>query len=423
MIKKIIGLLIFLVSLNSLAQRNNVSPFSFFGNGDSANKKTVEEIGMGQVGGAYASAYQLSFTNPASYGSLRFTTFALAGESNRLSVTDNLGSQSSSSTSFSYMALGFPLGENAGLVFGIQPNTSVGFSLIQQDIDVDDNLIEENSFNGEGGTNRVFMGFGHKIGKQFTIGLEASYVFGSIDNQIYNRRLNAPLATLNKSETDVTGGSVKAGIQFNTNVSDKLKVYSGLTVGLSNELKREGTEYLISTVNTDLPNSLQNRDTLSVKTINAITKNPVKTILSAALGEENKWYAGVEYEFSNARDLNDGLLDSDRTFSFGESNRFSLGGFYTPKYNSISSYWSRMTYRAGLSYEQTGLVVDNTEINDFGISFGVGIPMNKQLSNINLTFELGTRGEATNNLVKENYFNFRLGLSLNDKWFKKKELN
>jgi hypothetical protein len=109
--------------------------------------------------------------------------------------------------------------------------------------------------------------------------------------------------------------------------------------------------------------------------------------------------------------------------SFDKSNRISLGGFYTPKFNSISSYWQRITYRAGLNLKQTGLVVNNTTINDFGISFGVGLPIGQQLSNVNLGFELGKRGEINNGLVKENYVNFRLSLTLNDRWFKKRKLD
>jgi hypothetical protein len=152
-------------------------------------------------------------------------------------------------------------------------------------------------------------------------------------------------------------------------------------------------------------------------------KNPVKTIISTGVGQENKWYAGLEYAFQDALTIDDGLSANDEIFSYGKFNRVSFGGFYTPKYNSITSYWQRVTYRAGVTFKKTGLIVNNTEVNDFGISFGVGFPMSKQLSNINLGFELGTRGETTNGLVKENYFNFRLGLSLSDKWFTKRKLN
>ena len=61
-----------------------------------------------------------------------------------------------------------------------------------------------------------------------------------------------------------------------------------------------------------------------------------------------------------------------------------------------------------------------TDINDFGISFGLGLPLGNRLSNLNVGFEYGKKGTTTNGLLEEKYFNLRLSLSLNDKWFKKR---
>ncbi|MGY8910077.1 MAG: hypothetical protein ACKVIG_09490, partial [Flavobacteriales bacterium] len=124
------------------------------------------------------------------------------------------------------------------------------------------------------------------------------------------------------------------------------------------------------------------------------------------------------------------LANTTGAYRYGNSNRISLGGFYLPKINSISSYWERITYRAGVRYENTGLLVDGsgntsnfTEINDFGISFGLGLPL-KRLSTVNMGFEFGKRGTIENNLIQENYFNFRLSLSLTDtNWFVKRKID
>ena len=82
-----------------------------------------------------------------------------------------------------------------------------------------------------------------------------------------------------------------------------------------------------------------------------------------------------------------------------------------------------------MKFEKTGLMIDAlgnganfTEIDDFGMSFGVGLPVGNQLSNLNLGVEIGKRGKTTQNLVQENYFNLRISLTLNDKWFKKLQI-
>ncbi len=55
------------------------------------------------------------------------------------------------------------------------------------------------------------------------------------------------------------------------------------------------------------------------------------------------------------------------------------------------------------------------------MTFGLGLPVG--LSKINLGFEFGKKGTTSQNLIQENYFNLNIGLSLNDLWFRKREIN
>ena len=101
------------------------------------------------------------------------------------------------------------------------------------------------------------------------------------------------------------------------------------------------------------------------------------------------------------------------------ASSIALGGFFIPDYNSFSNYWKRATYRAGLHFENTGLEINNETINEFGISFGVGLPVGNMFSNANLGFEIGKRGTTKQNLIQENFLICILSLSLNDRWFQK----
>ena len=98
-----------------------------------------------------------------------------------------------------------------------------------------------------------------------------------------------------------------------------------------------------------------------------------------------------------------------------------MGGFYIPKYDSYTSFLSRVVYRAGFRYENTGLILNNKSINDYGMTFGLGLPVG--VSNVNIGFEFGKKGTTSNGLIEENYFNLSVGLSLNDIWFVKRKIN
>ncbi len=50
---------------------------------------------------------------------------------------------------------------------------------------------------GNGGTNRVFLGYGYRFPFKLSLGAEIAYVFGGIDNNVLNRRNNVQLATQN----------------------------------------------------------------------------------------------------------------------------------------------------------------------------------------------------------------------------------
>ena len=84
---------------------------------------------------------------------------------------------------------------------------------------------------------------------------------------------------------------------------------------------------------------------------------------------------------------------------------------------------NRIVYRLGIRFEEIGLVINNESIDEFGISFGLGIPIGRLFSNANICFEWGQRGTTNQNLVEENFFNLNISLSLNDRWFEKRKFN
>ena len=75
-----------------------------------------------------------------------------------------------------------------------------------------------------------------------------------------------------------------------------------------------------------------------------------------------------------------------------------------------------MTYRAGLHYDQTYYYIYGQSINRFGFSLGLGLPIPRSLTSLNVAVEFGTMGTIENNLIRETYINLSVSMSIFEKW-------
>jgi hypothetical protein len=140
------------------------------------------------------------------------------------------------------------------------------------------------------------------------------------------------------------------------------------------------------------------------------------------IGESKKWLLGGKIAYQKTYGQ-ENTYNKASNVGYGRFGSVSLGGYYIPNYNSFSSYAKRIVYRGGLKYEKTGLMINSESINDMGLTLGVGLPISGSFSNVNLGFELGKKGTTNANLVQENYANFSVSFSLNDKWFVKRKFD
>lgn len=429
MIRKLLTLFLLFSFVFVYAQRNTSTPYSIFGVGEEFGTKTVEQFSMGGIGAAFKSERYLNFINPAANSNLAYATYVFGILNNELNVKSSTINQSANTTSLSYFALGIPISPKFGFVFGMQPTSAVGYSLRNSVFDEEDDLIEVTQFSGTGSVNRLYGGFGWNIWKNLSIGAEFDFLFGNIENSVLNSRVNVDLATRNLEISDIRGGSIKIGVHYEKEFKNKTLFSLGASAVLENSLRAKGDEYLYSLVLNTAGGEIP-RDTIFQGTLQGDLLRPLKTTIGGGIGKKDKWYAGINYTFQDAL-VNTGYFNNvNNAYAYNNSSNISFGGFYIPKINSISSYWHTITYRFGVKYEQTGLLVNGntqsntfTGINDFGISFGLGLPLGNKVSNINFAGEFGKRGTLENGLIQENYFNLRLSLSLNDIWFKKRYID
>ena len=200
-------------------------------------------------------------------------------------------------------------------------------------------------------------------------------------------------------------------------INERLTLFASATytpeTNLTSENTRTISSFLVLPSGTTTP--IDDRD---IQVPDTEFTFPSQYTLGLGVGQDKRWFVGGEYSNITTSNLRNRSFDIDFV-TFTDASKFRAGGFFIPNYNSIGKYWNRVVYRGGVRFEDTGITVNGEGINEFGISFGVGLPVGRVFSNINIGFEVGRRGTTDFDLVQENFFNTFISLSLNDRWFKK----
>lgn len=416
MIKKIIISACLFMTLVSFSQEGTSSPYSFYGIGDVKFSGTLENRSMGGISIAQDSTH-INLQNPAGYANLKWTVFTIGGGSNFTKLKSGSETAKAQKTTLDYLALGLPLGKNFGGAFGLIPYSSVGYRISNENPDT---AQISKRFNGWGGLNRVFLGFGYKIVPNLNIGVNAYYNFGKIQSNSLEYIYDYGIGSRELNATNLSGLNVTIGMMYKTKINKELSVFSSLYYSPESTLKGENTRNT-ATVNYNSVFDLSVIDASDDLISPVDLKLPQKLTLGAGIGDSKKWLLGGEVSIQAAGQLMNNFGSSVNTVSYEKSEKYSVGGFYTPNSNPFSSYARRITYRAGLRYEKTGLIINSTSINDAALTFGMGLPISGSLSNLNLGLEYGKKGTSSNGLVQENYFNLNLSFTLNDKWFVKRK--
>jgi len=405
MIKKVIISACLLISFVSFAQQGTASPYSFFGIGDTRFKGTLENRSMAGVAVEQDSIH-LNIENPASYASLMQTTFTVGGTFATSNLKTSSQSEKAQRSTFDYLAIGIPMGK-FGASFGLIPVSSVGYKIFNDNSATEGAVSSQ--LDGKGGVNKVYFGLAYKITKGWNIGADAQYNFGKITTTTVEGISGVQNSTAEVNTSELSGMNFSIGTMYQKKIYKKMSIFSSLSYSFGGDLNSDNTRVI--SVQGDPDPYVYPADSKTLKI-------PSKLSIGLGVGEARKWLIGANMAFQETGQLENYYNQADNV-KYESYSKYSLGGYYLPNYNSFTSYMSRITYRAGLKYEKVGLIINNESIKDVGMSLGAGIPIPGSFSNVNFGVEFGKRGTVSSNLVQENYVNFSLSFSFNDRWFVK----
>ena len=354
--------------------------------------------------------------NPASYSKLKITSFSIGASTTRQQINTRQNSSKGIATTVDYLSIALP-SKYVGIGLGIHPYRSMGY-LTTATNEVN-NVAQTTQKRGDGNVNRAYLSLSSQLIKGLHIGTEIHYNFGRLEEQTtsYNQTVFSNRELL---QSEVSGFSFTTALLYENEyrknyVSRLTAIYEA-----SNQLEITNRQQLASiTTNTATGVDIienENTNFLSIQDF----RLPSKLTLGISIEKKRNWFMSSEMFFTKNNNYQDRIYSRQ-----GVSHRHGMGirtgGYYIPKYNSLTNYLQKITYRFGFEYHDLGIAINNQIISDFGMSFGMSLPLPRSSSQVDLGLKLGKRGQIASSLIREDYATLSLGLTLGQKWFQKRK--
>ena len=406
------------VAFTLQAQKDVNSPFARYGLGNLEPQGTYRTLAMGGISSGIRNSSTINFLTPASYSSIDTISFLFdfAFDFAVIRVNDETDDYYSSNMNFRHILMGFPIMKDWGFSFGLLPFTN-GFYTISNKGTVSSEGTDAfyELHRGIGGYQKFYMGTGFSPWKFLSLGVNGYLIFGDIsryndfifsaDNNFFNTR---------KMGNHVMHGlSYEASAQFMIPLPKNSSLNLGLTYAPDFKLKTGYDDMLIRYSNIQTSNLAF--DTLYYDQTDTSTVYPKSFRGGIAYNGNDKITIGADVTYT---------LWSQASLpgcygTYADALTLHAGLEYVPDRYSIYNLFSRIEYRLGGRFAQSYALYGGNQVNEYGITFGAGIPLRRSRSKISLFFDLSTRGNPEDTYFKESRMTVGASLNLYDLWFLK----
>lgn len=414
-----ISILIF-TQLSLVAQNNTNSPYTRFGYGELADRSFGAGRAMGGVGIGLRSSKQINPLNPASYSCMDSLTFLFDfGASGQVSwFYDGVNKRKNVNGNVEYIAMQFPITRRLAVSLGLLPYSYVGYEFGQAHTDVDAPYSEV--FVGSGGLSDAYGGLSFDIWKKrLSIGANFGFLFGNITHE---RNLTfASTSTTGANDVaymkrlEVRDLKMDFGIQYTHPLSKDESLTVGATYSPGKKLNAKS--YNVSRVGV----------TLQTDTVTGQRSDiPHSFGFGASYVKENKLTIAADFLFEDWKNCQYFSKEGD----FKNRVRVAAGVEFIPDY-SKRLYFNRVRYRAGAHYSNSYLNINMQDgdaynrygYNEYGASFGLGLPLIDNRSLVNISFEYVKIRPGLRTMIDEQYFRFTVNYTFNELWFFKRKVD
>jgi len=394
------------------------SPFSRFNLGSLEPAGLFRSSGMGGTGIALRDNSSIYYLNPASYSSFDTTSFIFDfGIDYGINIlTAGTDRHHSEDPNFDHMLMGFPIARGFGVATGIIPFSN-GYYDIYETINesAEDQYTAYHS--GEGGVSGFFLGTGISFLKNLSAGINMTLLFGNLERKnefVFNDFFNY-IHNTNFEKLRINGINLDFGLQYTINIKDDLFLTAGASMSSGKHYKSRWETLSIRY------NAYSQNDTISYNIDNS-TKAflPGTTRYGLSFGKKDKFSIGVDLvstKWSKAKIPGaEGYLADTRALS--------MGAEYIPEKLSNYNLARRMEYRIGMHVEDNYLILDGTQIKEYGASIGLGLPLPRSLSKANFFVDYTRKyGAGSDQIHNESIISLGASLNFYDWWFIKRRYN
>ncbi len=403
-----IVILLLISSLNLIqAQEKTHLPYSIFGIGELAPLGFNRNLALGKTGYALSSGSGLNNVNPASYHSIDSISFffdvGVSGDIVKYRTSTD--KQKAYDGNLHSLAIGFPITRWWKASIGLIPFSTVGYK-VNATKAVEGTVNDEYSLalNGYGGLNRFYWGNTISFFERIHAGINLNYTFGSIEKYEIAQYAAFEGSIITKESSFLNNLNADFGLQLDIIKKDKIDFTLGGVFGYETPFyfKKE------IKITDELYNVLEDETTYVGKFI-----YPMNYGGGFSLTLYNKLMITGDYGFYRWSNTE----SNTTTYKYIDTENFRVGVEFIPSNRTTSSYFEKITYRAGCYMDDYYLRIKGETTKDYGVTCGLSLPLQRNKSSINLTYMRGEFGTKSNGLMEKTYNSFFLSFTLHDWWF------
>lgn len=403
------------------AQAGMLSPYSAFGAGHMQPYLNVRNMSMGGIAVGLSAPGDMNPFNPATYRtgvdtlSVRFDIgFNLGMNRLKQDLPDGKASNQSTAGGLGNLEFYFPVCKWYKMAVYLLPVTDMNYRSSYFSDTVPHVGVTQLLHKGSGGLSKA--GWGHSLGwGPVSVGVNLSYVFGKLSKNATLSYLDDSLAThAGKAdfftETKLNGFAADFGITYAARLFRDRYLTVGASYSLSTLLYGKRTtmaQGVFSSVS----------DTAFLPSAARKGKVVLPSVIRAGISYEQRgqFVVGADFSYTWWKEFE----DYGKKYDYLE-NAFSVNvGAELKNDPQAASKARRVAYRIGGFYEQQCISYDGHRLQAFGVSLGVGIPVRKSRSLINVGLQYGRTGSLNLGQIKEDYLRIGVSFSSVETWFVK----